>query len=562
MNEFQLQRLLRKHAGLTETQLADLNHEAVKTESTLEQVALRHGVLTRERLYELLSRELNVPYIDLANYMVQGELMDSIPADLARRLQIVPLFQVNNTMTVATATPEDIGALDELRHALNVEINTVLAAPEAIRATIQQHYGSDHSSEIDGAVVELEADEALRYIEAEHDAKSLEQLASEAPVVRFVNTILEQAVSDRASDIHVEPEQDNLRVRTRIDGVMRRTGEFPMRLHPAVVSRIKILSGMDISDKRRPQDGRFDIRANGRLLDIRVSTFPTVHGENVVMRLLDKTGGGIKLSELGLSPEVASHIDTTIRQPHGIILVTGPTGSGKSTTLYAFLNALNSEDRNIMTLEDPVEYQLPLVRQCQVNPKAGITFASGLRSILRQDPDIIMVGEIRDAETAEVAFQAALTGHLVLSTLHTNDAAGALTRMIDMNVEPFLIASSVLAIIAQRLIRRNCDRCSASCSPAPEVMERLGVTGAAAFQRGVGCAACGQRGYRGRIGIYELMPISQEIRRLVMDRRSSEEIKAQAVRDGMRTLRQDGIDKAMAGITTPEEVLRVTQDHS
>ena len=511
---------------------------------------------------ELLSRELNVPYIDLTNYMVQGELMNSIPADLARRLQIVPLFRVNNTMTIATAAPEDIGALDELRHTLNVEVSTVLASPEAIHATIQQHYGSDRSSEIDGAVVEIEADEALRYIEAEQDAKSLEQLASEAPVVRFVNTILEQAVSDRASDIHIEPEQDNLRVRTRIDGVMRRIGEFPIRLHAAVVSRIKILSGMDIADKRRPQDGRFDIKASGRLLDIRVSSFPTVHGENVVMRLLDKTSGGMKLSDLGLSSEAAAQIETTIRQPHGIILVTGPTGSGKSTTLYAFLNVLNSEERNIITLEDPVEYQLPLVRQCQVNPKAGITFASGLRSILRQDPDIIMVGEIRDAETAEVAFQAALTGHLVLSTLHTNDAAGALTRMIDMNVEPFLIASSVLAIVAQRLIRRNCDRCSTSYSPAREVLERLGVTGPASFRRGVGCAACGQRGYRGRVGIYELMPMSQEIRRLVMERRSSEEIKAQAVGDGMRTLRQDGIDKATAGITTPEEVLRVTQDHS
>jgi general secretion pathway protein E len=315
---------------------------------------------------------------------------------------------------------------------------------------------------------------------------------------------------------------------------------------------------MDISDKRRAQDGRFDFSWHGRQVDVRVSTFPTIYGENLVMRLLDKTSRQLKLSDLGMTPDTAAQLETVIRQPHGIILVTGPTGSGKTTTLYAVLAALNTIEKNIITLEDPVEYHLPMVRQCQISPKAGITFASGLRSILRQDPDLLLVGEIRDAETAEIAFQAALTGHLVLSTLHTNDAAGALTRMIDMNVEPFLISSSVLAILAQRLVRRVCDRCRTSYTPAAEVLTRLGIAAGTKFARGAGCPACSMRGFRGRAGIYELLLISTETRRMVMDKRSSEEIKARALTEGMKTLRDDAVAKALAGLTTPEEVLRVT----
>jgi type IV pilus assembly protein PilB len=565
MNEFQLQKLLRKHAGITEAQLADLNHEAVKTDTTLEQVAVRQGVVTRERLYELLSRELGLPYIDLSNYLVQNDLIQLVPSELARQLQVIPLFQVGGALTVATSRPDDIGAIDQLRQALKLEINTVLADPEALAQAVRLHYGHAENQDVHDAVVELEADEALRYIESEQAAKSVEQLAGEAPVIRFVNTVIEQAVEDRASDIHFEPDQDRLGIRVRVDGIMHRAGDFPLRLHAAVSSRLKLLAGMDISDRRRPQDGRFEVRAGNRMLDVRASAFPTVYGENVVLRLLDKTGGGLRLAQLGFDDTVRRRFETVIHQPHGIVLVTGPTGSGKTTTLYAVLNELNSEERNILTLEDPVEYRLPMIRQCQVNVKAGITFASGLRSILRQDPDVIMVGEVRDAETAEVAFQAALTGHVVLSTLHTNDAAGALTRMIDMGVEPFLISSSVLAVVAQRLVRRNCDRCAAPYSPAPEVLERLGLadTGpGVTFRRGTGCPACGRRGYRGRLGVYELMPMSQRIRRMVMDRRSSEEIKSQAVSDGMQTLRDDGLAKALSGATTAEEVLRVSADRA
>jgi type IV pilus assembly protein PilB len=567
VNEFRLQKLLKTHVGLSETQLADLNHEAVKTESPLEQVVISHNVIPPDRLYQLLSKDLNLPYIDLTNFMLDPEVVKLIPADVALDLQVLPLYRVADTLAYATANPDDIGVQDRLRHILSMEVSPVLADPAAIRDAVNENYRAADALAVESAAMDREADEALRYIESE-EQKSIEELAGEAPVIRFVNALLEQAMAERSSDIHIEPEPDSLRVRLRTDGLLRETGRFPERLHAAVSSRVKILSGMDISDKRRPQDGRFDFTHSGRQVDVRVSTFPTVFGENLVLRLLDKSTGNLKLTELGMDPQTTARFEALIRQPHGIILVTGPTGSGKTTTLYSVLNVLNSEERNIITLEDPVEYHLKGVRQCQVNPKAGITFASGLRSILRQDPDVILVGEIRDAETAEIAFQAALTGHLVLSTLHTNDAASSLTRMIDMNVEPFLIASSVIGILAQRLVRRICERCRIPHSPLPEVLDRLDAAAPGTanrqvqFCRGSGCSHCARRGYRGRAGIYELMSVSPEVRRLVMERRSSEDIKTQAVRESMQTLRQDAVAKALSGITTPEEVLRVTQDQN
>ncbi|MBM3314916.1 type II/IV secretion system protein, partial [candidate division WOR-3 bacterium] len=441
-----------------------------------------------------------------------------------------------------------------------LDVNYALATPEAVTAALDHHYPDPRGEAIGDAVVELEADEALRYLAAEEAEKSLEELAGEAPVVRFVNSLLVHAVAERASDIHVEPEAAGLRIRTRVDGLMKQTGHFPAHLHSVVTSRIKILAAMDISEKRRPQDGQFEFIAQHRHIDVRVSSFPTVHGENVVLRLLDRSTGLLAPADLGMAPEVAARFDALIHQPHGIILVTGPTGSGKTTTLYSALSVLNQPSRNIMTLEDPVEYHLPLVRQSQVNPKAGVTFATGLRSILRQDPDIVMVGEIRDRETAEIAFQAALTGHLVLSTLHTNDAAGGLTRLIDMRVEPFLISSSVLAVLAQRLVRRVCDRCVEPGSPDPAVLARLGLDPKGRFVRGRGCPVCSGQGFRGRVGIYELLPVTAAVRTLVMERRSSEETRARALQEGMRTLRDDAVAKVRAGLTTPEEVLRVTQD--
>ena len=562
MNEPRLHKLLRSHAGVTEVQLADIEREAVNTKCPLQEVIVRRGLLTQDRLYQLLSRDLNIPYVDVANYIVDPALISIIPTELAQRLQVVPLYRIDDALTVAIADPADIGALDELHRASGLKINPTLADPEAVRDVVNEYYQSAKTLAIEGAATDAEADEALRYLESEVTDKSAEQLASEAPIVRFVNAMLERAMSDRASDIHVEPEADVLRVRVRIDGLLKESGLFPFRLHATVVSRVKILSGMDISDKRRAQDGRFDFPWHGRQVDVRVSTFPTIYGENLVMRLLDKTSSQLKLPDLGMNPETAAHFENAIRQPHGIILVTGPTGSGKTTTLYAVLGALNSIEKNIITLEDPVEYHLPMVRQCQINPRAGITFASGLRSILRQDPDLLLVGEIRDAETAEIAFQAALTGHLVLSTLHTNDAAGALTRLIDMNVEPFLISSSVIAILAQRLVRRVCDRCRTPYTPAAEVLARLGIAAGTKFTRGTGCPSCSMRGFRGRAGIYELLLVSAATRRMVMDKRSSEEIKASALTEGMKILRDDAVAKARAGLTTPEEALRVTSDQN
>jgi type II secretory ATPase GspE/PulE/Tfp pilus assembly ATPase PilB-like protein len=342
MNEFQLQKLLRRHAGLSEAALADLNHEAVKTGSPLEDVVLRSGLLTRERLHEYLAQELGVPYVDLTNYLIEPEMLALVPAELARKHEAMPLFRVSGILTVAMANPDDIGALDELRRALKLNINPVLADSASLREAISQHYRPENASAISEAVVEIEADDALRYIESGDKAKSIEQLAGEAPVVRFVSTIMQQAAGDRASDIHIEPEENGLRVRIRVDGLLHEVGRFPAMLQPAVTSRIKILAGMDISDRRRAQDGRFDFAYEGRQIDVRTSTFPTAYGENVVMRLLDKTGGFLKLEDLGMGSTILDRFRTLIRQPHGIILVTGPTGSGKTTTLYSALNVINS----------------------------------------------------------------------------------------------------------------------------------------------------------------------------------------------------------------------------
>ncbi|HDR00046.1 MAG TPA: type II/IV secretion system protein [candidate division WOR-3 bacterium] len=562
MTAVAVEKLLRDRLGLNDTLADEVANEARTTGQAVEDVLVRRGLVRRDEFYDLLAGELNVPFIDVSNYTIEPGLLALVPADLARRLRVLPLFNVAGTLTVALTNPTDINVLDELRQALNVEVSPVLADPQALQEAINAWYPardatSEHrAARLEHAVREATDDEALT--KDLDDARNLEELASEAPVVRLVNELIEKALAVRASDIHIEPDEDRMHVRIRVDGVLRENEQYPARLHPAVSSRVKILCGLDISEKRRPQDGRFNTRLGDRDVDARVSTFPTVFGENVVIRLLDKTAGPVAVRDLGMAETDAARFESLIARPHGIILVTGPTGSGKTTTLYSALGALNTVDRNIITLEDPVEYRLPLVRHCQINPRAGVTFASGLRAILRQDPDIIMVGEIRDSETAEIAFQAALTGHLVLSTLHTNDAASALTRLADMGVEPFLISSSVLAILAQRLVRRNCEKCGRP-EPLPEsVRTRLGAEPGEEFVRGPGCSSCSSTGYRGRVGIYELLTLSPDIRDLVMAGRSSEEIKSRALTEGMSTLRSDALDKARTGLTSAEEVLRVT----
>jgi type II secretion system protein E len=389
--------------------------------------------------------------------------------------------------------------------------------------------------------------------------KLLEKEAEQAPVVKLVNMILIQAVKDKASDIHIEPDEDKLRVRFRIDGILHEVSTPPKNLQGVVISRIKILSKMDIAESRKPQDGRMQLRMENKRLDVRVNSFPTIHGENIVMRLLDKSSVLLGLQDLGIAGKDFEELNKLIHLPYGIILVTGPTGSGKTTTLYSSLATINSMELNIITVEDPVEYELPLIRQTQVNPKAGLTFATGLRAILRQDPDVIMVGEIRDKETADIAVQASLTGHLVFSTLHTNDAPSALPRLIDMGVETFLLATSIYGILAQRLVRAICKDCKEPYQPTAELLKELGIKEKAAFYKGKGCPACKGSGYAGRMGIYELLIMSEQLRKMVVARASTDEIRAEARKEGMRTLREDGLEKAKAGITTIEEVLRVTE---
>jgi type II secretion system protein E len=447
--------------------------------------------------------------------------------------------------------PKDIAALDQIRKITNIDIiDSVLASEKGIKNIIDSYYG------FTGSIVDL-----VKYIDDEKlleaENQNLLEVAEETPIIKIVNIIIMQAIKDRASDIHVEPEEHKLRIRYRIDGILHEVNTLPRKLQRAIISRIKILSKLDISENRRPQDGKIRLRLEDKDLDIRVSTFPTTHGENVVMRLLTKSSVLLGLKDLGLPEEDIKSFDRLIHHPNGIILVTGPTGSGKTTTLYAALCTINSLEKNIITIEDPVEYELPLIRQTMINPKVDLTFANGLRSILRQDPDIVMIGEIRDKETAEISIQAALTGHLVFSTLHTNDAASALTRLIDMGIEPFLISSSVIGILAQRLVRLICKKCEEKYSPSPTVLKELGIDAKQEFFHGKGCGKCNHTGFLGRIGIFELLIINEEIRTMVDAKKSADQIKKKALEMGMRTLLYDGLEKVKNGSTTVEEVLRV-----
>jgi type II secretion system protein E len=448
--------------------------------------------------------------------------------------------------------PQDIVALDQVRHLTKiVTVEPIVVSEKSLEKVIDSSYG------VSGSIEEI-----VRSIDKEKIVESAKrgvaEVAEEAPIVKIVNIMVMQAVKERASDIHIEPEEDNFRVRYRIDGILREVNILPKNLQSAVISRVKILAKMDIAESRKPQDGRIRLKVESRDLDIRVSTFPTVHGENIVMRLLDKSSVLLGLKEVGFTEELGV-FEKLIRRPNGIILVTGPTGSGKTTTLYAALTAISSMEKNIITIEDPVEYELPLIRQTQINPKAGITFANGMRAILRQDPDIIMVGEIRDKETAEIAIQAALTGHLVFSTLHTNDAPSAVTRLIDMGVEPFLISSSVIGILAQRLVRLVCNKCKEEYSPERQVLKDLGISESSRFFRGKGCNACKNTGFLGRSAIFELCLVNDEIKKMIEARRPADEIKKKAISLGMKTLRDDGLKKAKAGLVSLEEVLEVTQ---
>ncbi len=545
---------------ITQEQLNRALEEQRGSNQPIGSILVKLGLISPQIFLDTLSEQLDVPYIELADYEIDPVVIDLIPGAMAQKFHLIPLFKIKNALSVAMADPQDVSAIDEIRRFSHLEIEPVLALEEEILLAIEQYYGVsfEMSDTLNEAIQSIEAEAAPTV--PEEQEKNLRELAEDAPVVRLVNMILTQAIKDRASDIHIEPEEDSIRVRYRVDGILREVFSPPKNLQAAIISRIKILAELDIAETRIPQDGRFRIKLGGKEIDVRVSSLPTAYGENIVMRILDKSNILLKLDDLGFTAENLQIVRDMLSNSYGIILVTGPTGSGKTTSLYAFLNTINSVEKNIITLEDPIEYRLHLIRQSQINPKAGLTFASGLRSILRQDPDVIMVGEIRDPETAQIAIESALTGHLVLSTLHTNDAAGAVTRLIEMGVEPFLLSSALIGIIAQRLVRKICPKCREAFSPSPLELKRIGLNAERKdfkFYRGKGCTFCKQSGYKGRIGIYEILKVDDKIRELILSGASSEEIRRTAIKRGMRTLKHDGLFKALKGVTTAEEVMRV-----
>jgi type II secretion system protein E len=546
---------------LSAEQLSEaLKHQA-KTGEYLGAGLVHFGFLTETQLMEVLAEQLSLPFVRLADRAIDPAIVARVPAKLATRYRLMPLGGNGKQLQVATSDPFDVQMLDELRLMVGCEIQPVLASAREIQDAIHRHYG------LGASAVEqlLDADDRPEAATHARGAEDLSARVNEASVISFVNQLITQAVKERATDVHIEPYETYMRIRQRIDGILYEIPIPPdlVRLHQAVVSRIKVMAHLDIAERRLPQDGRIKVRMGGehnggQELDLRVSVLPTSFGEGVDIRILS-SGMLYSLESLGLAEDHHKILTSAIDRPHGIIFVTGPTGSGKTTTLYSCLSKLNLVDRKIITIEDPVEYQLAGINQIQVHPKIGLSFAAGLRSVLRHDPDIIMVGEVRDPETAEITIRSALTGHLVFSTLHTNDAAGGVTRLLDMGIEPYLVASSVLCFIAQRLVRVVCEACREAVAPDPSLCEQFGVDELPpSIMRGRGCPTCKGAGFKGRTAIYEFLNVDEQVQQLILQRASSHEISRLAQSRGMRTLRQDGWMKILRGMTTPQEVLRVT----
>lgn len=555
---------------ITSEQLAKAKLEEKRSGQRLRKALVKMGLIAEEDLVAFLSNKLGVPRIELGTYLIDPKVVELVPEQLARKYELIPLFKIGNRLTCTMVDPWNVFALDEIRMKTGLIIEPAVATETEIKKALDEHYGAKGTME---EVIKSIDEEKLGIEEGKDlDLKKLEGIAEEPVVIKLVNLIIMKAVREGASDIHIEPEDEVLKIRFRVDGVLHEVTSPPKHLQSAIISRIKIMANLNIAERRAPQDGRFTIKMEGKEIDIRISCVPTIYGENLVMRILDVSSALLSLKEIGFSKDVLAKYQKLLLHPHGMILVTGPTGCGKTTTLYVSLDKINTVEKNIITIEDPVEYKLGGIRQIQINPKVDLTFASGLRSILRQDPDVIMVGEIRDFETAEIAVHAALTGHMVFSTLHTNDAPGAVTRMIDMGVEPFLVSSSVIGILAQRLVRTICKDCKESYTPTEEELKDIGlvdeprVTGHESrttnikFYRGKGCSKCMNTGYKGRIGIFELMVLDKEILNLVIAKAPHEAIRRQAIASGMITLKQDGIQKVKAGLTTVEEMLRVTRE--
>jgi type IV pilus assembly protein PilB len=510
------------------------------------------AAVTEEDVAKAIWQQRKIPYVDLDSYALDPNVIELVPEKVARAYLALPLFKIGNALTVAMADPLNLIAVDDLRSKTGCEIEPVISTEGKITRCLDHYYRMDES------ITQLVEDVAAR-----GDGKKEAADISEAPMIKLANLIIQQAIRDGASDVHIEPGEKEVSVRYRIDGVLQEIKKLPKSIHEAIASRYKVWGEIDIAKKRSAQDGRFFINFDSNQIEVRLSTFPTIYGENLVMRILDPTATILELKTLGLPPAIFDSYMKLLKLPEGMVLVTGPTGSGKTTTLYASLATISDPSLNVITIEDPVEYRLKEIRQTQVNPQAGVTFASGLRAILRQDPDVIMVGEIRDLETAQMAARAALTGHLVFSTLHTNDAPGAVTRLVDIGVEPFLISSGVAGVLAQRLARTICASCKEPFAPSTEILEQFSIAKQAQgrkFYRGRGCQACRFSGYRGRIGVYELLLISDTLRDLINEKRSATEIRKAALKSGdLRTLFRDGLQKVAKGITTFEEISRIVQ---
>ncbi len=554
-----LGQLLIDEGVLRPEQLAQALKRQEEVGGRLGEVLVEMGLVTEEQLVQLLGRQSGIPSVKLNLRLIDPKIAPIIPQEKAELYQVIAMFKVHDELTVAMSDPHSLFVIDDLQNITGCRILPVLCRASDIEEQIDAHY----NKQLDMVEFLERLDETgLGEEEAAPETAIADELTDEedSPVVNLVNMMLLNAVRDRASDIHIEPAADATRVRVRVDGVLHETMRPPARVHPAIVSRIKVMARMDIAERRLPQDGRISLSVEGRNVNVRVSTMPTVLGEKVVLRLLDKKNLVLDLTQLGFRPDTLEEVEKLLSMPHGIFLVTGPTGSGKTTTLYSALERLATPEQNTITVEDPVEYQLDLVNQVQVNESIGLTFAAALRTILRQDPDIVMVGEIRDSETASVAIQAALTGHLVLSTLHTNDSAGAVTRLVNMGVEPYLLSSAVIGVLAQRLVRRICSECRSSYYPEEAVLDRVGWPKDERdqpFACGKGCQACYDTGLRGRQGIYELLVVNEEMRSLILSGASTDALRQERARQGGRSLREDGLLRVREEVTTVEEVLRV-----
>lgn len=526
----------------------------------LQEVIVKLGYASIEDVTKAVADFYKVGYVDLTDMTIPPSIVELVPESVARENVILPMAQENGALKIIMSDPTDFDTIQKLQFILNKDVQPVLSPREQIVEAINRHYGQTETESVDSMLSEF-TDTAIDFTETSSAAAAAAADDSDAPVIKLCNLMIQEAISLRASDIHIEPFADRVRIRYRIDGMLVERDSPPRRLLAPIVARLKVMGGIDISEKRRPQDGRIKMTVHAKHFDLRVSILPTVHGQSVVMRILDRSNISVNIRDLGFGEEDYQRFQNVIKRPNGILLVTGPTGSGKTTTLYAALNELNRPDRKIITAEDPVEYYLPGINQAEVKHQIGLDFSRIIRAMLRQAPNIILVGEIRDRETADIAIQASLTGHMVFSTLHTNDAPSAVTRMVDIGVQPFLVASSVVAILAQRLVRVICTKCKEADTPSPAEIQAAGIKpeqlATATFMRGRGCNHCNHSGYRGRIGIYEMLRMSSKLRELTFNRAPAQELRRAARAGGMRTLLDDGINKALKGSTTLEEVLSI-----